>query len=143
MSVAGGKGGAHEPEHHHIRRRCGGAIVQPNRGVRSRANRRVAYVTSGSQKAVQPPLELPCVKSCAPIGASSKVDFGHLWTEGVGYARHRNRQKEVIDAHPTNYDDTGPSPLRATVFQTRLPTCSTVANRFDPCPRQEHRSLRP
>src|SRR5215207_2917293 len=73
----------------------------------------------------------------------SKVDFGHLWTEGVGYARHRNRQKEVIDAHPTNYDDTGPSPLRATVFQTRLPTCSTVANRFDPCPRQEHRSLRP
>jgi hypothetical protein len=25
------------------------------------------------------------------------VDFGHLWTEGVGYARHRNRQKEVIE----------------------------------------------
>src|SRR5215216_4273778 len=40
--------------------------------LRGRANRRVAYVTSGSQKAVQPPLELPCVKSCAPIGASSK-----------------------------------------------------------------------
>ena len=40
-------------------------------GLRGRANRRVAYVTSGSQKAVQPPLELPCVKSCAPIGASS------------------------------------------------------------------------
>ena len=39
--------------------------------LRGRANRRVAYVTSGSQKAVQPPLELPCVKSCAPIGASS------------------------------------------------------------------------
>ena len=72
-----------------------------------------------------------------------KVDFGHLWTEGVGYARHRNRQKEVIDAHPTNHDDTGPSSLRATVFQTRLPACSTVANRFDPCPRQENRSLRP
>src|SRR5215216_7079046 len=44
---------------------------------RGRANRRVAYVTSGSQKAVQPPLELPCVKSCAPIGASSK-DSGLL-----------------------------------------------------------------
>src|SRR5215217_1517611 len=41
------------------------------RRLRGRANRRVAYVTSGSQKAVQPPLELPCVKSCAPIGASS------------------------------------------------------------------------
>src|SRR5215216_1853827 len=95
----------------------------------------------------------PCpsmLASVAPVWCPSglsrqslEVDFGHLWTEGVGYARHRNRQKEVIDAHPTNYDDTGPSPLRATVFQTRLPTCSTVANRFDPCPRQEHRSLRP
>src|SRR5215216_1090781 len=47
--------------------------IAPPRDFRGRANRRVAYVTSGSQKAVQPPLELPCVKSCAPIGASSKV----------------------------------------------------------------------
>jgi hypothetical protein len=64
------------------------------------------------------------------------VDFGQLWKEGVGYTRHRTRQKEVIDAHPTNHDDTRPSPLRATVSQTCLPACSTVATRFDPCPRR-------
>src|SRR5215207_8018090 len=59
--------------------------------LRGRANRRVAYVTSGSQKAVQPPLELPCVKSCAPIGASSKharVEHSHHHTHSQGGHTH-------------------------------------------------------
>ena len=48
--------------------------------------------------------------------------------KGVGYARHRNPPKEVIDAHPTNHDDTGPGPLRATVLHLRLAACSTVCS---------------
>ena len=32
----------------------------------------------------------------------------------------------MIDAHPTNHDDTGPGPFRATVLQARLAACPAV-----------------
>jgi hypothetical protein len=39
---------------------------------RACANRRVAYVSRSSQKAVQSLREMSCAKSCPPIGAASK-----------------------------------------------------------------------
>src|SRR5215216_1396416 len=48
--------------------------------LRGSANRRVAYVSRNNGKAVESLLELPSMKSCQPIGGSSK------------YQRHKKRQ---------------------------------------------------
>src|SRR5215217_7388554 len=82
--------------------------------LRGRANRRVAYVTSGSQKAVQPPLELPCVKSCAPIGASSK----HLYGTFVG-ARSLYTQRRISIQSCSKMPDS-PAPIEVLQGDSRL-----------------------
>src|SRR5215207_6465141 len=41
--------------------------------VRGSANRRVAYVSRNNGKAVESLLKLPSMKSCQPIGGSSKI----------------------------------------------------------------------
>ena len=53
-----------------------------SRKLRACANRRVAYVSRSSQKAVQSLREMSCAKSCPPIGAASKVQR-NLHTEMV------------------------------------------------------------
>src|SRR4051794_1415825 len=75
-----------------------------------------------------------------PYG-SSYLDFSHLRTKGVRYARHRNPPKEAIDAYPTGHDDTGFDPVRATVLQARLAACPGAFGGRDPCPRKEDRKL--
>ena len=72
-----------------------------------------------------------------------ELDFSHLETKGVGYARHRSRLKEVSDAHPTHPDDTGFAPVRATVLQARLAARSGAPGWRDPRSRCKDRKLRP
>src|SRR3954469_6208966 len=62
----------------------------------------------------------------------SKLDFSHLWSVRVGYARHRSVQRGERYAYPTGHDDTSFSPLRATVFRTSLATCADITGRRNP-----------
>ena len=48
------------------------------------------------------------------------LGFSHFGAQGVGYVRHRNPPKEVSSAYPTRRDDTGFSPVRATVLKAPL-----------------------
>ena len=79
---------------------------------------------------------------CSVIPMTLRVVIGSKRTS-VKMVRDIFGERGDQDAHPTNHDDTGPGPLRATVLQLRLAACSTVAHRFDPRPRQANRSLRP
>src|SRR5215218_2795069 len=47
--------------------------VRRSPSLRGSANRRVAYVSRNNGKAVESLLELPSMKSCQPIGGSSKL----------------------------------------------------------------------
>jgi hypothetical protein len=62
------------------------------------------------------------------------LDFSHLGAKGVGYVRHRNLPKEVIDAYPTDDDDTGSSSVRATFLQACLGARPATSGRRDPRP---------
>src|SRR3712207_4528443 len=76
--------------------------------------------------------------------------FGQFlnWTLAICKERGRvrsspARSKEVIDAYPTDYDGTCAGTLCATVFRTRLDTCSATCDRCDPGSGKEDRSFRP
>src|SRR5918997_6771763 len=84
-------------------------------------------------------LNLRPIRTFRPV---SKLDFSHLRVERVGYARHRTPLKEVIDAHPTDRNDTGFGTVCATVLRARLRARSGASGRRDPYPGQAYRELR-
>src|ERR687889_1398586 len=49
--------------------------------LRACANRRVSYVSRSRQKAMQSLPEMPCAKSCPPIGAASKASLNETITD--------------------------------------------------------------
>ena len=72
-----------------------------------------------------------------------ELDFSHLRSKGVGYARHQSAQREVIDAYPTSHVDTDLLSVCATIFKARLPTRPGFARGSDPCTRQANHQFRP
>src|SRR5215216_4517977 len=91
----------------------GGKLSSSTKLLRGSANRRVAYVSRNNGKAVESLLELPSMKSCQPIGGSSKKQVARnevAWTvralggdepannqvDGVAEAEFRGRKIKAL-----------------------------------------------